>query len=163
MRTLIRNLTYMAILAVVLSVASALPARAGAVAFTVNQDIPIFIDLLSPCGAGEEVILSGVLHDMFHVTFNSNGGATLKFQDNPQGVSGVGLTTGAKYQATGVTHETFTFSGNNYQYSDTYVNNFRIVGQGPDNNYMVHETYHVTFNANGQLTATVDNFSITCR
>ena len=52
MRTLIRKLTYMAILTLALSVVSALPARASAIAFTANQDIPIFIDLFVPCAAG---------------------------------------------------------------------------------------------------------------
>ena len=45
-------------------------------------------------------------------------------------------------------------------WEETYINNFRIIGQDPDNNYLVHETFHVTVNANGELTAFVDNFSI---
>jgi hypothetical protein len=43
------------------------------------------------------------------------------------------------------------------------VNNFRIIGQGPGNNYLVHEVFHVTINANGEVTAYVDNFSIECK
>jgi hypothetical protein len=166
MRTLIRNLTYMAILTLALSVVSALPARASAVAFTSVVDFPIDIVQFVPCangGAGEDVALSGTIHEVYHVTFNSNGGATIKIHDNPQGVSGVGLTTGAKYQATGVTQDIFNVSGNNGQYSETYINNFRVVGQGPGNNFLVHETFHITFNANGELTAFVDNISTTCR
>jgi hypothetical protein len=42
----------------------------------------------------------------------------------------------------------------------TIVNNFKIIGQGPDNNYTVHENTQFTINANGDLTATVDNLKI---
>jgi len=31
------------------------------------------------------------------------------------------------------------------------------------NNFLVHETFHVTINANGSVTAFLDNFSIDCR
>ena len=48
-------------------------------------------------------------------------------------------------------------------YESTYINNFRIVGQGNGNNFLVHETYHVTVNANGEATAYVDNFRVECR
>jgi len=45
----------------------------------------------------------------------------------------------------------------------TFVNNFKIIGQGPNNNFLVHENLHVTINADGTLTAFVDNFSFTCQ
>lgn len=45
----------------------------------------------------------------------------------------------------------------------TFVNNFRIIGQGPDNNFLVHENLHMTVNPNGALTSFVDNFSLTCQ
>jgi len=43
------------------------------------------------------------------------------------------------------------------------VNNFRIIGQGPGNNFLVHETFHFTINANGNVTAFVDHFSVDCK
>lgn len=43
------------------------------------------------------------------------------------------------------------------------INHFRMVGQGPGNNYEVHENSHVTVNANGDFTASHDNLSITCK
>jgi hypothetical protein len=48
-------------------------------------------------------------------------------------------------------------------YEYTYVNNFRIIGQGPGNNYLIHNNFHYTINANGELTAWVDNFSAECK
>jgi hypothetical protein len=116
-----------------------------------------------PCangGAGEEVALSGTLHDLFHITFDGSGGFHLKFHDNPQGLSGTGLTTGDKYQATGVTQSQFTGKVGS---EETFINNFRIIGQGTGNNFLLHENYHVTVNANGTLTAFVDNFRLECK
>lgn len=113
-------------------------------------------------GAGELVLLEGTLHSLFHVTINGNN-FKVKVHDQPQGISGTGLTTGDRYRATGVTQQTFGGSFVNGQFSDTYVNNFRIIGQGPGNNFLVHEKFHITLNAKGELTASVDNFSVECR
>ena len=46
---------------------------------------------------------------------------------------------------------------------DTFINNFRIIGQGPGNNYLVHQTVHLTVNANGVVTASVSNSSVECK
>jgi hypothetical protein len=118
-----------------------------------------------PCaagGAGELINVSGPLHILFHETVNDNN-FHVKIHFQPQGISGVGFTTGDKYQGTGVTQETFGGSFVNGQFSDTFVNNFRMIGQGPDNNFTVHETFHFTINANGTMTAFVDNFKIECK
>jgi hypothetical protein len=45
----------------------------------------------------------------------------------------------------------------------TLVNNFRIIGAGDANNFMVHTTVHVTVNANGEVTASVTNTDVTCQ
>ena len=138
-------------------------ALAAAESFTASVKFPIDILVFVPCangGAGEEVQLTGSLHDVFHMTFTSNGSVIVSASDNPQGVSGYGLTTGAKYQGTGITHFKFGIQKGS---EDTFVNNFRIIGQGSGNNYLLHENLHITVNANGMLTAYHDNFSIECQ
>ena len=138
-------------------------ALAAADSFTVSSVFPIDILVFVSCAngwAGEEVWLSGNLHDVFHVTLNSNGGYRVSFSDNPQGIRGVGLTTGAKYQATGITRDNF---GGQIGFEETYVNNFKIIGEGPGNNFLVHENFHITFNADGTVTSFHDNFSVECR
>ena len=130
---------------------------------TVSVQFPIELDVFVPCaagGAGEEVLLSGTLHDLFSITANSAGGFRVKVLDNPQGISGTGLTTGDKYQATGMTTSIFTVTTGS---TDTFVNRFLIRGQGTDNDFLVRDTYHVTINANGELTAYVDNVSFECK
>jgi hypothetical protein len=150
-----------AALAVVVLAALASVTAAQAAVIT-NQIIPINLIVFVPCangGTGELVDLSGNLHDMFATTVNGNH-FSMKYMDNPQGVSGTGETTGDSYQATGVTQGQ---TSGNVGFEDTYINNFRIIGHGPGNNFLVHETYHVTVNANGDVTASVDNFSVDCK
>lgn len=149
----------------VLVVALMVPTFAAAKAetFTVSSKFPIDIVVFVPCangGTGEDVLLSGSLHDLFHITLNARGGFRVSFVDNPQGVSGFGLTTGAKYQATGITRDNF---GGTVGFEETFINNFRIIGQGPGNNFLVHENFHITINANGTVTSFHDNFSVECK
>ena len=132
----------------------------------VNDMSDINLTVFVPCaagGAGELVDLSGPLHTLITFTINGNNvSGTAHFQ--PQGLSGTGETTGDKYQATGVTKaSSFKGSFQNGQFTQTYVNNFRIIGSGSGNNFLVHEVLHVTFNANGIVTVFHDNFSIDCK
>jgi hypothetical protein len=134
-------------------------------AVEVNDKTDISLSEFVTCaagGAGEVVDLSGPLHTLLTFTINGNKvSAVSHFQ--PQGISGTGETTGERYHATGVTMESFTTSLRNGQANSTFVNNFRIIGQGPGNNLLVHETAHITINADGTVTITHDNFSIDCR
>jgi hypothetical protein len=136
----------------------------GANSFSSSAIIPISIGVFVPCamnGAGEMVFLSGNLHTLFHFTDDGAGGFHGMNESNPQGVSGTGSSSGDSYQGTGVTLSHFNTSG--LPFNQTFVNNFRIIGQGNGNNVLVHQTFHITVNANGQVTAVVDNFSAECR
>jgi len=139
----------------------------AAFALTSSTRFPVTLIQFVPCvgGGGPELVeLTGELHDLFHVTISSSGRLSLKVHDQPQGVSGVGLTTGVKYQATGVTQEmTHQNQVTGFPFNDTFVNNFRLIGQGPGNNFLIHDNLHVTVNADGTLTSYHDNFSVECR
>jgi hypothetical protein len=142
----------------VVSSSSGAPASSS----TVSTVFPIDLIVFVPCangGAGEDVALSGNLHDLFHITVNGNS-LHVKTHDQPQGISGTGLVTGDKYQATGVTQDEFNTS---FGMEETFINNFRIIGQGPGNNFLVHENFHITINANGTVTASHDNFTVDCK
>jgi len=134
----------------------------------VTQNISVPLDGFSvfvPCannGAGELVIFRGDLHILLSFTINNNR-VSGKDHFQPQGLTGTGSVTGDKYQATGVTQSMFSGSLVNGQYQSTYVNNFRIIGQGPGNNLLVQEIAHFTINANGTLTVYFDNFSADCK
>ena len=131
-----------------------------------NDTTDINLTVFVPCaagGAGELVDLSGPLHTLITFTINGNNVSGMAhFQ--PQGLSGTGETTGDKYQATGVTKDSsFKLSFQNGQANQTFVNNFRIIGQGLGNNYLVHEVAHITFNANGTVTVFHDSLSVDCK
>src|SRR5713226_6518995 len=134
-------------------------------AVVVNDKTDINLSIFVPCavgGVGETIDMSGPLHTLISMTVNGNS-VSGHFHFQPQGISGTGETTGAKYNATGVTEQSFKSSLQNGQANLTYVNNFRIIGQGAGNNYLVHETLHITINADGTLTVFHDNFSIDCK
>jgi hypothetical protein len=118
-----------------------------------------------PCangGAGEFVVFTGNLHVLTTFTINGNN-VSGKYHFQPEGLTGVGQTTGDKYHGTGGTQGTFKGSLQNGQYQQTDVNNFRLIGQGPGNNFLVHDVVHTTINANGTVSTVVDQHSVDCK
>jgi hypothetical protein len=141
-----------------------LPPDFRASQFTDNATFPLDISVYVPCavgGAGEFVHLTGNLHALFHVTVSNSGNFKLKWHFQPQGVSGTGETSGDHYQGTGVTQDMYHSGRVGLAY--TFVNNFRVIGQGTGNNFLVHNVFHITVNANGTLTSFVDGFKGGCR
>ncbi|MGE5277186.1 MAG: hypothetical protein ACM3SU_09340 [Acidobacteriota bacterium] len=130
-----------------------------------NVRLPVEIVLEIPCangGAGEIVTLTGDLHIVTSYVINGNV-VRGRFHYQPQGISGDGSITGDHYQATGVTQGQFKSSLQNGQAVISFVNNFRIIGQAPGNNFLVHENLHLTINANGDMTAVVDQVGADCK
>jgi hypothetical protein len=151
---------FIAILGLALAIGlTALPERAQAAAS--STEFPVAITVFIPCannGAGETVTLTGNLHIEFSLTFDNAGGGHIHILFNPQGISGTGSVTGIKYQGTGMTEEEENFKTG---FEFTFNNRFDIIGQA-GTSYHVHETAHITVNANGTLTVFFDNFSVTC-
>ena len=144
-----------------LALLAATPAQA-AVNVNVSEDFTGFAVFVSCAnhGAGELVVFTGNLHILFTTTFDAKGGVHFSTHFQPQGLRGIGVVTGDSYQATGVTQD--HFNGKIGQ-TFTAVNNFRIIGTGPGNNYLVHSVDHYTVNANGTVTAVHDSLSSECK
>src|SRR5215469_5156180 len=115
-----------------------------------QEDVPVVTTLINPCN-GEVVDVNGVVHadatltitgQTFHITFHFN----------PQGVTGVGETTGVTYHGTGVTRGDEQASMVNLRSTATAINRFDFIGQGSVPNFSVHETAKITFNEDGTLT-----------
>jgi hypothetical protein len=117
----------------------------AAVTESISLRVPLDRFVFVECadeGAGESVHLLGTLHIVNHIVVTSSGVTGVRLF-NPQGVSGTGMTTGRKYQGIGVTQEVIT----EHEYAAetiTFVNNFRIMGQGPGNDLVVHIQFHLT-------------------
>ena len=113
-------------------------------------------------GAGESVALSGELVISSHETVDADGGTHTRQMMRPQAVTGVGATSGMNYKGTGMAFMSEGVSddgGSVY----TFVNNFRIIGQGPGNNLLVHLVVHQTTNADGVVATDVNLSSHTCK
>lgn len=133
----------------------------AAVATTDVENLPMSVGVIIPC-TGDLVILEGTLHGVFHTTVTGNSFVS-RYHYNPQQLTGVSPTTGARYQGTGVTQEVIAGSFTNGRFTDTYVNNFRMIGQGSGNNLLIHLNFHVTVNASGDVTVIHENASAECR
>jgi hypothetical protein len=106
----------------------------------------------------DPVALSGTLHEVF-TTVDNGSTVLVSVVDNPQGVTGIGLVSGLTYQGTGVTRESFTLAKGS---TDTFVNNFRLISRGPGSDVIVQDVFHITVNANGDVTATLDRTTVNC-
>ena len=92
------------------------------------------------------------------------GGTHFVLHANYDSLAGTGLTSGTVYRAVateGATSHNFDpFVGPPYSFTDT--RHVRFVGRGPDNDFIVTETVHVTVNAEGVVTADHQDFRVDC-
>jgi hypothetical protein len=147
--------------AATLALTFALPVFSQA-AVTTNVKEPLAFVVSNPCandGAGEDVPLTGTLHTLITATEDKGGGFHINLHFTER-ATGVGLTTGATYQASGIA--TNIFNAKVGQVS-TLVNTLRLIGQGPGNNLLIHEIIHLTINANGVVTAEFFRASQECK
>jgi len=158
-----RVLSLLSAFAVVLVFAGGVGAAGqGAARGSFAVDEEVFV----PCangGAGEFVELSGTENFVFHSTFDASGGMHVQVHRNLQGVTGVGVTTGAKYRASGSDSIVFNVDVDDAPFVSTSVSSFQVIGQGRGNNFVAHESAHFTVNANGDVTAQHDHFSVDCK
>ena len=133
-------------------------------AVTENVSVPFNLSLTLPCNF-DTVALTGTVHTLASFTFsndNSHFSADMLF--NHQGVSGTDLTTGAKYQATGGSHDQISNNLVNGQEQISVRDNFQLIGQGSAPNVAFDEEGHLTINANGDFTVDFGPpFNISCR
>jgi hypothetical protein len=74
--------------------------------------------------------------------------------------TGVGETSGANYTINSADNMDFHIAlGTN----NTFAEHMNVIGQGNVPNFKVHFTGHVTVDANGNVTAFLDNLSQTCQ
>jgi hypothetical protein len=148
-----------AVAVLIVGLSSTVPAVEAAEVAKSRERVPISGSIYLPC-AGETVTLSGTLHVVFHVVEDDRGDFRAHYHFNPQGVSGVGETSGARYQGTGVTRGSFSFKPGRGS-SGQLVNNFHIVGSA--GNFLVRQRLHVKASADGDVRVTSDALTVTCK
>ncbi|HEY6745429.1 MAG TPA: hypothetical protein VI357_06875 [Mycobacteriales bacterium] len=120
-----------------------------------------------PCalgGLGEEVLVEGTAHVVVFQSTDANGGTHFVLRANYDSLVGTGLTSGTTYHAVATegtsTYDFDPFVGPPYLLTNT--RQVRFVGQGPDNDFSIRETVHVTVNAQGEVSAEHSSFEINC-
>jgi hypothetical protein len=110
------------------------------------------IDFWSDCaneGAGEQLVGELTVNLVTHI----KDGAFAGISASPKGGTVIGQSSGLVYRPTGAT--VWHFSINKKSFNETFVNRFQMVAPGGNIVYTL-ETFHVTVNANGEVTALVD-------
>ena len=135
-------------------------ARAGVVDnIIIPLEFPVEVDCDGD-GTPEDVLaLSGELHIVITETTDKNGGVHTTFHFQPVNLSGIGMISGDTYRAVGITRGSTTLTGDNV--SDTFVDNFYMIGQKSGIKYLAHNTIHVTL-VDGEPIVEVDNSEIRC-
>ena len=119
--------------------------------------------LFIPCangGAGEDVTLTGTVKIIRQEMYN-NQRFTFILHAIPDGITGVGLSTGDTFTAIGGSQDAVTgtieYGG---QYSATYIQQMRFTGQGIS--FIVKYKFHVTVTSNGEISTRIDEEKIEC-
>jgi len=163
MRPVIWKSLFLAVTLVLMTVLTVAPASAQAT--TTTNNFQTFIDIVAfvPCaagGEGEYVFFSGTQHGVAVTTIDDTGSFHTQLHFQPQGIRGEGLTTGTSYQWTGATQASFNGQAG---YENTFINNYRLIGEGPNNNLLIHQSFHATVQPDGEVTIVVDDYSVECK
>lgn len=105
---------------------------------------------------GEQVEISGTAHLLSH----EQADGSVVGHINYQGLTGVGLTSGARYHVSAVDH--FRLQAP-FPSSIQSVRNIHLIAEGPTEDLLVQIVSHVTVDANGNVTASVDDMRSQCR
>ena len=151
------------------SLFAALAAAAGAPAFgqtsatttTTSETIPFTGTLTNLCN-GDQVTFQGNMHVTNHMTTDSSGGTHLRTHVNYQDVSGTGFPSGLNYRVGTTSNETVN-DNDGPQSEVTVIQTVKLITQGPAQNFFLRIVFHITINANGETTSTVDETSVECR
>jgi hypothetical protein len=137
---------------------AAAPARASTVVNTTFHNTASV--MLDPCVPGDWLNLNGDLHIVMTTT-DSAGGYRVDDHLNSQ-LSGVGVITGLKY-VNSQDQDDEWFAGAPFPVVHTHTYSLDLLSQSGADNYVVNATFHVTVNALGVPTATVDRLECDCR
>lgn len=140
---------------------AATTAFAQSTTVTTSETIPITDSIVNPCN-GDVVTFQGNIHVTNHMTTDASGGTHLKTHVNFQNVSGTGVPSGLNYNVRTTTNETVN-DNDGPQSEATIISMVKLISQGPAPNFFLRVVFHITVNANGTTTSTVDNTRIECQ
>ena len=145
-----------------------LEVRAAASPSSQTFTIPVPSPLYMPCPVaggdpGEFVDLTGSLRVVMTEVVSGSGNYLFRFHIFGSGIEGTGRVTGATYRPQGGQNVTVTMQADALPATFTSNYIFHVIGQGQAPDWHIHETLHLTVDADGRLTANVADTRVTCR
>ena len=137
------------------------PASAAVEPVVSNEWIDLSGGTWNPC-TDEWVEITGRVHYVYSVVYHETGDMTFTEHMNAH-VTGVGMTTGARYvfPSVGNEHSTAAFDYAPYVYTKVY--RYQAITPGHGNNDVYWQLMHFTVNADGTVTSEVDQSGFECR
>jgi uncharacterized repeat protein (TIGR01451 family) len=126
-----------------------------------RQDTAYATFMLNPC-ANEIVAVNGTLRTVVSTTMNQAWNRTRSYTSY-QELAGLGLTSGTAYKAIGVSKETSAVYKGFFPRGFTSVDSFKLVPEDGGDTLTIHQTTHVTINADGTFTASFDHPRLECK
>ena len=141
------------------------PALAAATTIRESISFPVDVNLFVPCaagGVGEIIHFIGDFHFTGIFVNDGNGGLHFTNVNISQDLGGIGLTTGHKYRMVIMGQDHLILSSNG-GIEITSLTSLRVIGAGPENNFLLHENDHVTISADGTEIVGFNNIFVECR
>jgi hypothetical protein len=164
-----RVITIVSVILVMVVAATAAPPPAGAANTPETQTFSLVGETIFLTGdgcVGENILVtSGTLVIRTLDSTTPSGRDVTSLQILYQNVSGIGTTTGTKYQIQDVLISTTTEWIDGGQFETTLANTgLRVVGPGPDNNRWAVLVTHVTADSvAGTIVVDFQHFDLSCR
>lgn len=155
-----RNIIGFSLFVVLSLTLMSISAIAQATSSTTTEKIAIS-GTITACN-GEDVVYEGFVNVVEHFTVSSSGQVNIKFGVSIN-VKGIGQVTGAKY----VGNQTDQFSQHydsldGAPFNETETFHFKLIGNGRVPDSSAKALFHVTINANGDLTSLKIEFRSEC-
>jgi hypothetical protein len=124
------------------------------------QNVSVVGDVLvNPCNGETVTITHGTFQIVDKATATPSGGFHVIAEGNAHGVKGIG-TSGASYQAPGGFWVELNVTPGAQVSTD--VGLFNLIGQGTTPDFRQRGVFHITVDAGGNVTASIDTASQTC-
>jgi hypothetical protein len=114
----------------------------------------------NPC-TGEPVSFTGELRQV--VTSHLDRAGHIHLAEAAHlSLLGTGLTSGAHYRYIQTSPDSVNFDLDGFPFEASGVTTARTIGEGSIDDFLVHLHFHITINADGDVTSTVDSVRTEC-